>query len=273
MRRQKARNADGGRWQCSACKSSASLRSGSFWAHSHIEMRRLLTLVFFWSCQLEGETIAAHSGLSERTVSKWSQRLQILCSHAVEKARRPIGGFGKTVSLDETHLARRKWTGNGQARSVSALWLYGAVEHESREVVARIVPVETGRTRPTMEKLIRETVRAGSTIMSDSFRSYDHISEMQMQYRHEQINHRVCYSERRDGLLITTNPIESCWSSLKRYLRRRQSVPRRTLQQHVNVWLWLRRRPKERVLHDLLQLIAEYLNNHARRQPQSQARN
>ena len=84
MRKQRAKTVDGWRWQCSACKNTTSLRSGSFWAHSRIEMHQLLALTFFWACQLEGEMIATHTGLSERTVTSWSQRFQVFCSQAVE---------------------------------------------------------------------------------------------------------------------------------------------------------------------------------------------
>ena len=87
MLRQRAKTVDGWRWQCSTCKNTTSLRSGSYWAHSQIEMHQLLALMFFWTCQLDGETIAAHTGLSERTVSNWSQRLQVLCSQVVERTR------------------------------------------------------------------------------------------------------------------------------------------------------------------------------------------
>ena len=261
MRKQRAKTVDGWRWQCSACKNTTSLRSGSFWAHSRIEMHQLLALTFFWACQLEGEMIATHTGLSERTVTSWSQRFQVLCSQAVERARRPIGGPNETVAVDESHLARRRWTGNPQARRVPALWAFGGIQLSTRELFVRVVPVETGRTRETLERLIAENIKENTTIRTDYFRSYNHLSEMGRGYKHERVNHQLHYV---DPSGITTNDIESCWSSLKRYLRRRQSVPRRALQQHINVWIWLRRRPKERIVHDLLLLLADYLARHAR---------
>ena len=101
----------------------------------------------------------------------------MLCSQAVERKRRPIGGQNETVAVDETHLARRKWTGNPQARRVPALWAFGGIQLSTRELFVRVVPVETGRTREALEQLIEENIKENTTIRTDYFRSYNHISE------------------------------------------------------------------------------------------------
>jgi transposase-like protein len=82
----------------------------------------------------------------------------------------------------------------------------GMVERDGR---VRAIHVEK-RSKPVLQKHIREHVEADAAIFTDELKSYDGLNE----FRHEVINHAVAYVNGN----VHTNTMENFWSLLKRGL-------------------------------------------------------
>jgi hypothetical protein len=95
---------------------------------------------------------------------------------------------------------------NNQGRSTETKTaVVGLVQAGS--VIAKVVPDTKGKT---LQKFVRDYVKAGSIIVSDDWKGY---VTLRKDYTHESVNHSMGeYS--RDG--FNTNSIEGFWSQLKR---------------------------------------------------------
>jgi transposase-like protein len=110
---------------------------------------------------------------------------------------------GKARNMHKDVKARKIVDGSGTDGKEIVL---GMVERDGR-VRAIHVPK---RSKPVLQKHIREHVEADAAIFTDELKSYDGLNE----FRHEVINHAVAYVNGN----VHTNTMENFWSLLKRGL-------------------------------------------------------
>jgi transposase-like protein len=125
----------------------------------------------------------------------------------------PLSG---EVEVDESYFGgqRKGNRGRGAAGKVA---VFGLFKRNGR-VYTRPVPEVS---RAILRLVIKQKVPEGSTIYSDSFRSYDGL--ITDGYRHYRINHRKgIFAKRRNHI----NGIESFWAFAKTKLRRYYGVRR-----------------------------------------------
>lgn len=119
----------------------------------------------------------------------------------------PIGGFGRTVEVDETFIGGRE---EGQGKQDRKAIVFGALA-KGGDVITRVIP---DRKRNTLLPLIQEHVLPRSEVHTDEHVSYLTIRAFNG-YGHKSVTHRdgeyVC---RKTG--ATVNGIESFWAQLKR---------------------------------------------------------
>src|SRR5690606_30560966 len=119
----------------------------------------------------------------------------------------PIGGFGRTVEVDETFIGGVE---EGQGKKDRKAIVFGALA-KGGDVITRVVP---NRKRNTLLPLIQEHVLPHSEVHTDEHVSYLTIRAFNS-YGHKSVTHRdgeyVC---RKTG--ATVNGIESFWAQLKR---------------------------------------------------------
>jgi hypothetical protein len=85
---------------------------------------------------------------------------------------------------------------------VEGVWVLGGVEKtQARKVFLAVVPQ---RNAETLEMVIRQYVKPGSTIITDCWRGYSGLESLDQNYIHRTINHQVGFSI--NG--INTNTIE-----------------------------------------------------------------
>jgi len=125
------------------------------------------------------------------------------------------GKLGGEVEVDETfiggkarnmHAKKRKEKISGRGASGKAI--VAAVLERGGKVRATVVEK---RRKKQLQELVRENVKAGSTVYTDELLSYDGLEN---DYTHQTINHAECYVQGQ----VHTNNAENFWCLLKRGL-------------------------------------------------------
>jgi len=122
----------------------------------------------------------------------------------------PLGGFGKTVEIDETFIGGYKKGGQGGAGKTIVL---GMLE-EDGEIITRIIP--NRRTKSVLTP-VADNVLKGSEIHTDELPAYDMLKDIQMNYVHKAVNHSKKQYVGIEG--ETTNSIEGFFMHLKRTIK------------------------------------------------------
>ena len=108
--------------------------------------------------------------VSDNIISNVYKRLRNLCSASLNPVDIKLGGYGKYVEIDESLVAKTKYhKGSGLKRK--QIWMFGMVERgEKRKCFVQIVP---NRKAEVLLKIIYDHVLEGTTIISDSWSSYN----------------------------------------------------------------------------------------------------
>jgi len=113
------------------------------------------------------------------------------------------------VEIDESLLVKRKYN---RGRMLKEQWVFGGVVRGTRTCFFEIV---ADRTEATLLEVIKRRIKAGTTIMSDRFRSYCNLSRHG--YVHFTVNHSEHFVDPETG--AHTQTIEATWGSLKQFLK------------------------------------------------------
>lgn len=119
-------------------------------------------------------------------------------------------GAGDVVEVDECYTSGGKGgrkvarQGRGLAGKIA---FAGAIERHGRRV--RIERIESA-SRENLTSFICRNVRSGSTVHTDSFKSY--LDVPKYGYTHCRVNHFLTFKDRKSG--ACTNMIESVWSQM-----------------------------------------------------------
>ena len=113
-----------------------------------------------------------------------------------------IGGKARNM---HKHVKARKIGAKGGVDGKEIVM--GIVERGGK---VRAIHVEK-RSKPVLQKLIREHIEADSAIFSDALKSYEGMPE----FRHEMVDHAVEYVNGN----VHTNTMENFWALLKRGLK------------------------------------------------------
>ena len=108
--------------------------------------------------------------------------------------------------------------------------MFGLVERGQKgRCYIVIVP---DRTAATLLKVICELVKSGTTIIHDSWSSYNKIDKVKS-FKSMSVNHKFNFKDPETG--AHTNKIEGLWSQLKRKFK---SMNRAYLQSYINEFMW-----------------------------------
>ena len=95
-------------WVCgSGCKSSISVRSGSLFERSHLNLDTLMFLLYMWSDEYSHEKVIRELKLNKNTVVSWYKSFRDLCIDFVCSDENAIGGIDDDgypidVEIDES---------------------------------------------------------------------------------------------------------------------------------------------------------------------------
>lgn len=200
-------------WKCKGCKKQTSVKKGTIFEDSPIGLDKWLPAIWL--------IVNAKNGISSHELGRSlgiHQESAWFVLHRIRLAMQ-TGTFEKLsgeIEADETFvggLARnmhkkdrtRKVHGKPVENKTPVL---GLMQREPRQVVARVLPDVTG---PSIHPQVRKHVAAGSSLYTDSNRSY---LGLRNEYQHDIIDHAAGYVRGR----ISTNGMENFFSLLKRGL-------------------------------------------------------
>lgn len=250
---------DGYRWRCSfaRCRSSKTIRDGSFFAQSNLTLQQLIFVIYCWCVGMSMSTTTIVIGLAEKTVIDWFNFLREECS--AKLVRMPwqdklIGGVGEIVEVDESVMIKRKYN-RGHYREQHNQWVFGMYDRQRR--VGWIEFVES-RDAPTLLPLIQRYVRPGTMIYSDGWAAYNNLPNIG--YGHDRVIHADNFVDPVTG--VHTNGVEAYWSRAKQKLKAVYGSRLHMVPSYLDEYLWRERFGLQTAaaFDNMLAHIAEHYN-------------
>lgn len=193
-----------GRRRCSRCDYTFREFAGRWIELCRISCSQWLRVLKLFELEVSTRKMASQLGISYKTAYK---AVTVLRWAVLAHAEECKGLLGKEVELDESYFGgRRKGRrGRGAAGKVP---VFGILERAG-QVQVHVVPDVTAET---LLGLTVKTVRRGSIVYTDRFKSYD--SLMFCGYRHLKVDHSKRFARGR----VYINGLEGFWSFAKERL-------------------------------------------------------
>lgn len=106
-----SRSLDEFAWRCITCRSTRTIRDGTFFSNSKLTLRQVMDLMFYWSQGLDSHVfINRHCGIKgDATIVDWKNFMRDVCVEYCLKHPATIGGVGHVVEIDESAWTKRKY--------------------------------------------------------------------------------------------------------------------------------------------------------------------
>jgi len=179
---------DSFRWRCRrrsvvVCSESKSIKHGTWFEHTNLTFQEVMFLTYDIVRREPASLIKNEHCFSSTTISDWGQFCRETMLVFMEGCSEKIGGPNKTVKIDESKFAKRKY---GRGHPVKGQWVFGGVERESGKTF--LVPVPD-RTAETLMAVIDAWIEPGTTVISDCWGAYRDLDAQG--YTHNTVNHSI----------------------------------------------------------------------------------
>ena len=174
--------------------------------------------------------------ISPNTIVDYYNFLRDICQGWATRvqANTRLGGFGRVIEVDESKLFHEKYN-RGDMLGRQYDWVFGMLERGTNKV--RFFHV-ADRTAATLLLIIAANVEAGSSIVSDGWAAYGGVNNLQLQYNHQWVNHRVNFVNPADPM-VHTQGIEATWGALKTSLRHLHGINKNMLPSYLYQYMFL----------------------------------
>lgn len=232
----------GKRYRCKRCGYTFHDFSGRWINELRISPKQWLWIVKLFELELSAKKISEQISLSYPTVLKAAHmiRLAILANNDSEDLLKG------EVELDESYFGGRRKGKRGRG-AFNKVPVFGILE---RNGIVKVEVVQDVKAE-TLLNLTVQTVRRGSIIYTDKFKSYD--SLMFCGYRHLKIDHKKKFSSGK----VYINGVEGFWSYAKERLVKHHGVSKERFPLYLKE-MEFRYNNRDNSLFDLL---VDYLTN------------
>jgi transposase-like protein len=200
-----------GLWKCYACRKQFTVRKGTIFEESHLELHLWFQAAYLMCSSKKGVSAnQLHRTLGCTLKTAWfvAHRLR---EAMAEGALNPFGSGGTAVEADEVYIGR--WRRKGEAERGG--------DHKMK--VLTLVDRETGRARSkvmtninagTVAMVVLENVSREARLMTDQAQFYNLVGKFLG--GHETVNHSIEEYVRGE---VTTNTVEGYFSIFKRGMK------------------------------------------------------
>lgn len=240
------------RWRCSkrSCRTSYSVRCGTWLDHSKLPFQTIIYFIYCWSRELTSiQFCGKELGMSPATVVDWNNYLREICAWRLLQEPTVIGGNGCVVEIDESLFSRRK---HNCGRVLPQQWVFGGICRETKESFLYVVP---DRSAATLLPIICAAIRPGTTVMSDEWRSYRNVPIHG--YDHRTVNHRYNFVNPDDG--THTQTIESHWRNAKLRNKKQFGTHRGMLDSYLCEFMYRQRYRNRDIFDQVLSDITAFM--------------
>ncbi|KAL5515970.1 hypothetical protein EMCRGX_G001225 [Ephydatia muelleri] len=217
-------------WRCprKGCRKEVTLRKGTFFEGTHLEIQVILRLQHLWSTKTPVGKAQDEVKVGSATAVDWYNFcIQFFIDHPAV-----VGGPGKEVEIDESKFGKRKYN---RGRAVEGHWVFGGMERGSGE--SFLVEVAR-RDAATLLPIIAQHVRPGTTVYSDEWAAYHQLSTATSNV-HLTVNHSLHFVDPVTG--AHTQGVESMWSSCKRMMREERAMNSLLFDTYLPEFMWRRK--------------------------------
>ena len=251
------------RYQCNkrqcrrkGVKNTVTLRANTWFNDARISMRKSLFITYSFvyqlsykdtirECNIDCDETGNYISTSRETVCDYKRYCRDVCFNVVsELSVEKIGGPGFTVEIDESKFGKTKYH---KGRSIKGQWIFGGICRETRQFF--LVPVDK-RDSQTLIPLIQSKIQEGTRIISDCWKSYNVLSELD--FEHLTVNHQYNFVD--PNTLAHTQNIQNLWWQVKRQLPETYTKHDQ-LYLHLSEYMW--RKSKD----DNCDLFKEFLTD------------
>ena len=219
--------------KCSDCRKRFSIKVGTIFADSKIQLRKWFAAIWMITSHKKGiasTQLAKDIKVTQKTAWFMLHRLR----HAAE-TKSFNGPMDGDVEVDETYVGGKsknrhaRQRGVGVAKPAKAA-IVGAVQRNG-DLRAEHVP---SPTRANLHRVVRENVSTDARLITDANNSYHGLAE---DFDHHIVNHQ--HGEYVVEGNVHTNSIESVWALFKRQINGTHHwVSKKHLQAYVNEMVW-----------------------------------
>jgi transposase len=196
--------------RCSRCKYTFHDFSGRWINHGRLSCVQWLSLIKLFELELSVRKMAEQMNLAYNTVYQAVRKIRCSILAHAPGANDLMDG---EIELDECYFGGRR-KGNRGRGAAGKVPVFGILERNGK-VLVTVVPNVTAQT---LIGLTVKTVRRGSIVYTDKFRSYD--SLMFCGYRHLKIDHGKRFTSGK----VYINGLEGFWSWAKERLIKHHGV-------------------------------------------------
>jgi len=215
-------------WRCHDCKKQYTVRIGTVYEESRIDLRHWCYA--FWRASTSKKGVAAleisrHCQITYRSALFMMNRIRFAMAPDTDNPK-----LTGTVECDETYVGGKPRPGTGahkRGRGTKKTPVFAAVERDGN-IRRQVVTDVTGKT---LKGAIREMVDQNARIMTDDFPAYNGIGE-EFAGGHEAICHSTKEYVRGD---IHTNTAESSFALVKRGL---MGIYHSVSKEYLHRYLW-----------------------------------
>jgi transposase len=196
-------------YSCEYCGAQVAPMAGTPFERTRTSLRDWFHVMFLFTTTRNGvaaKEVERQLGVTYKTA--WRMCHEIRKYMAAVDGDEPIGGFLKTVEIDETWIGG-KVSGKGSAYTRNKTTVLGMLERDG-DIVTKVVP---NRRRSSLLAPIVKHVKPYTEVHTDEFTTYDSLGELNG-YWHKTVNHSAGQYATATG--VTVNALEGFWAQLKR---------------------------------------------------------
>lgn len=214
---------NGKTFKCADCGRQFQVTTGTVYENSNLPLRTWFLTFYILSVSKKGISsieLSKTLGITQKSAWYLLHKIRYAMKNAESKQLQGV------VEVDETYCGPRKprYRGAKRGRGTSKQGVFGALQREG-DVFITAVP---DTKRRTLEPIIKERVKKGSTIFSDEYGVYGRLHK---DYDHHTVNHGIKEYARGN---VHVNSLEGTWRHLKAVLYGTYHRPSR---QHLSLYL------------------------------------